>query len=106
MHARASPASRRDERRRLWLPGEALVELEGRCRLCEEACPQRVICFNPEFDARDLMRLEARAITDIRLHPCEICGETLPARVGRFCITCQRRGRVESHVPKAVARVG
>ena len=28
-HARASPASRRDERRRLWLPGEALVELEG-----------------------------------------------------------------------------
>ena len=28
--ARASPASRRDERRRSWLPGDALVELEGR----------------------------------------------------------------------------
>ena len=76
------------------------------CRLCEEACPQRVISFDPEFDARDLMREEARAITDIRLHPCEICGETLPEREGRFCITCQRRGRVESHVPKAVARIG
>jgi len=28
--ARAKSASRRDKRRRSWLPGEALVELEGR----------------------------------------------------------------------------
>ena len=76
------------------------------CRLCEEGCPQQVISFDPEFDARDLLREEARAITDIRLHACEICGETLPEREGRFCITCQRRGRVESHVPGAVAGIG
>jgi len=76
------------------------------CRLCEEACPQQVISFDPEFDARDLVREGARAITDIRLHACEICGETLPEREGRFCITCQRRGRVESHVPRAVAGIG
>lgn len=76
------------------------------CRLCEEACPQQVISFEPEFDARDLLREEARTITGIRLHACEICGETLPEREGRFCITCQRRGRVENHVPGAAARIG
>jgi len=76
------------------------------CRLCEEACPQHVISFDAELDARDLVRDEARAITDIALHACEICGETLPEREGRFCLTCQRRGRVESHVPKAVAGIG
>jgi Fe-S-cluster-containing hydrogenase component 2 len=74
------------------------------CRLCEEACPQRVISFDPEFDARNLVREEARAITDIRLHACEICGETLPEREDRFCITCHRRGRVENRVPGAAAR--
>jgi len=73
------------------------------CGLCEDACPQQVISFEREFDARDLMREEARAITSIRLHACEICGETLPEREGRFCITCQRRGRVESHISGAVA---
>jgi ferredoxin len=76
------------------------------CRLCEEACPQHVISFDAELDARDLVRDEARAITDIALHACEICGETLPEREGRFCLTCQRRGRVESHVSKAVAGIG
>lgn len=76
------------------------------CRLCEKACPQQVISFESEFDARDLVREEARAITAIGLHPCEICGETLPEREGRFCITCQRRGRVENHVPGAVAAIG
>jgi ferredoxin len=74
------------------------------CRMCEEACPQRVISFDPEFDARNLVREEARAITDIRLHACEICGETLPEREDRFCITCHRRGRVENRVPGAAAR--
>lgn len=76
------------------------------CRLCEEACPQQVISFEPEFNAHDLVREEARAITCIRLHACEICGETLPEREGRFCITCQRRGRVENHVPGAAAGIG
>lgn len=75
------------------------------CRLCQEACPQQVVSFEPEFDARDLVREEARPITDIRLHGCEICGETLPEREGRFCITCQRRGRVENHFPGAVGAV-
>lgn len=74
------------------------------CRLCQEACPQQVISFDPVLDARDLLRDEARPITDIRLHGCEICGETLPEREGRFCLTCQRRGRVENQVPGA-ARV-
>jgi len=73
------------------------------CRLCEEACPQHVISFESEFDARELARDEPRAITDIRLHGCEICGEILPEREGRYCITCQRRGRVENHVPGTVA---
>lgn len=76
------------------------------CRLCEEACPQQVISFEPEFDVRDLMRRESRAITDIRLHACVFCGDMLPEREGRFCITCQRRGRVESHVPGAAAGIG
>jgi len=75
------------------------------CRLCQEACPQQVISFEPDFDARDLVREEARPITGIRLHGCEICGETLPEREGRFCITCQRRGRVENHFPGAVGAV-
>jgi ferredoxin/coenzyme F420-reducing hydrogenase delta subunit len=66
------------------------------CRSCEEACAQQVIGFDPEFDARDLVRGEPRAITDIRLHSCEICGEMLPEREGWFCITCRRRGRVEN----------
>lgn len=73
------------------------------CRLCQEACPQRVISFEPEFDARDLVQEEARAITGIRLHACEICGDMLPEGEGRFCITCQRRCRVESHIPGAPA---
>jgi ferredoxin len=71
------------------------------CRLCEEACPQQVISFEPEFDARDLTRDEARTITDIGLHPCQVCGEMLPEREGRYCVTCQRRGRVQNHVPNA-----
>lgn len=73
------------------------------CGLCEEACPQRVISFDREFDARELLRDEARPITDIRLHACEICGETLPEREGRFCVTCQRRGRVETLAPERAA---
>jgi ferredoxin len=73
------------------------------CRLCEEACPQQVISFDPDFDARDLVRDEARAITDIRLHACESCGETLPEREGRFCLTCQRRGKVDSYIPRTLA---
>jgi len=73
------------------------------CRLCQEACPQQVISFEPHFDARDLLRDEPRPITRIRLHGCEICGETLPEREGRYCITCQRRGRTETHAPGAAA---
>jgi ferredoxin len=73
------------------------------CRLCEGTCPQHVISFEPDLDARDLVREEARAITSIPLHACEICGEVLPEREGRFCLTCQRRGRVESHVSGTVA---
>lgn len=69
------------------------------CGLCQEACPQQVISFEPEFDVRDLMREEPQAITDIRLHACAICGEMLAEREGRFCITCQRRGLVESRTP-------
>jgi ferredoxin len=75
------------------------------CGLCEEACPQHVIGFEPEFDARELVHDEAHAITDIRLHGCEICGEALPEREGRFCVTCHRRGRVENYVPGAAIRL-
>lgn len=75
------------------------------CRLCLEACPQQVIGFDAEFDARDLVRQEARPITGIRLHACEICGDTLPEHQGRFCVTCQRRGRVENHVPGAIGAI-
>jgi len=73
------------------------------CRLCQEACPRQVISFDPECDARELVKNEARFITSIRLQECEICGDALPEREGRFCVTCQRRGRVESHVPGAPA---
>lgn len=75
------------------------------CRLCQEACPQQVISFDPELDARELLRDGARPITHIRLHGCEICGETLPESEGRFCITCQRRGRVENHVPGPIGAI-
>jgi ferredoxin len=71
------------------------------CRLCAEACPQRAITFDRKLDARDLLQEEPRAITGIRLHACEICGETLPEREGRFCITCRRRGRAEGVVSGA-----
>jgi len=73
------------------------------CRLCQEACPRGVISFEPECMFRELVRDETRPITSIRLHKCEICGETLPEGEGKYCISCQRRGRVEGHIPSASA---
>ena len=65
------------------------------CRLCQEACPRGAISFEPESMVRELVRDETRPITCIRLHKCEICGETLPEAEGKYCISCQRRGKVE-----------
>ena len=50
---RARPASHKDERRRFWLPAEALVELVGRdCR--ERRIGGRDLC--PLMQASNLMR--------------------------------------------------
>jgi formate hydrogenlyase subunit 6/NADH:ubiquinone oxidoreductase subunit I len=78
------------------------VALCVNCRLCQEACPEHAITFAPELDARDLVGKGSCAITDIRLHACAICGETLPERERGFCITCRRRGRAEGRVPGAM----
>ena len=69
------------------------------CGLCQEACPQQAISFAPELDAHELVREGSQAITNIRLHACEICGDMLAEREDRFCITCQRRGRVANRIP-------
>ena len=61
------------------------------CRLCEEACPQKVISFEQNFALIDVLKDEANAITRIKLNACMICGEVIPAREGEICATCDKR---------------
>jgi len=61
------------------------------CRLCEEACPQKVISFEQDFPLTDVLKDEANAITRIKLNACLICGEVNPAREGEICNTCDKR---------------
>jgi ferredoxin len=61
------------------------------CRLCEEACPQKVISFEQDFLLTDVLKNEANAITRINLNACMICGEVIPAREGEICTTCDKR---------------
>ena len=61
------------------------------CRLCEEACPQKVISFEQDFSLTDVLKNEASAITRINLNACMICGEVIPAREGEICVTCDKR---------------
>lgn len=61
------------------------------CRLCEEACPQKVISFEQDFLLTDVLKDEANAITRIKLNACLICGEVNPAREGEICNTCDKR---------------
>lgn len=61
------------------------------CRLCEEACPQKVISFEQDFTLTDVLKDEANAITRIKLNACLICGEVIPAREGEICNTCDKR---------------
>ncbi len=67
------------------------ASLCNNCRLCEEACPEKVISLKQDVRLGDALKGEAEVVTRISLNSCLICGETIPAKEGRICITCQKR---------------
>jgi len=61
------------------------------CDLCQEACPERVISFEETYAATDLMNAQSYLVARIDMTSCAICGETIPARRGEICTTCEKR---------------
>lgn len=61
------------------------------CRLCEEACPEKVINFEEYLPLTEMLEDEAKAVTNIRLSACFVCGEVIPPKEGKLCTTCRKR---------------
>jgi len=61
------------------------------CSLCQEACPERVIDFEETYVATDLINEQTCVVARIDMTSCAICGETIPARSGEVCATCEKR---------------
>jgi ferredoxin len=61
------------------------------CDLCQEACPERVISFEETYAAIDHMNEQSYVVARIDMASCAICGETIPARRGEICTTCEKR---------------
>lgn len=61
------------------------------CRLCEEACPEKVISFEEYLPLNEMLDDEAKAVTRISLSACLVCGEAIPPKEGKLCITCRKR---------------
>jgi len=61
------------------------------CYLCQEACPERVISFEKAYAATDLNKAHTYVVARIDMTSCAICGETIPARRGVICTTCEKR---------------
>ena len=61
------------------------------CYLCQEACPERVISFEEAYVAADLIKEQTYVVARIDMTSCAICGETIPARRGEICTTCEKR---------------
>ena len=61
------------------------------CYLCQEACPERVISFEETYAATDLINAQSYLVARIDMTSCAICGETIPARRGEICTTCEKR---------------
>jgi len=61
------------------------------CYLCQEACPERVISFEEAYTATDLIKEQTYIVARIDMTSCAICGETIPARCGEVCTTCEKR---------------
>jgi ferredoxin len=61
------------------------------CSLCEEACPQQIISFEKACSIADIVEDSATVVARIDMLSCAICGDTIPAREGKICLTCQKR---------------
>ena len=68
------------------------------CSLCRDACAEDAIDFEAEFRIADILQEEAEVVATIRSGWCSICGDVIPAGMGKVCPTCERRHVSAAHL--------
>ena len=61
------------------------------CHLCSEACPQKVISFEEGDNIASIIDDTSAIVARIDLTSCAVCGETIPRKEGKVCMTCRKR---------------
>jgi ferredoxin len=61
------------------------------CSLCREACLNKAIEVEEDFDLADIFKGKEKIAAEITLTSCIICGEIIRAGSSKLCPTCQKR---------------
>jgi ferredoxin len=68
------------------------------CSLCRDACAEDAIAFEAEFWIADILQEDAEVVATIGSGWCTICGDVIPAGMGKVCPTCERRQVSAAHL--------
>ena len=68
------------------------------CSLCRDACAEDAIGFEAEVWIADILQEEAEVVATIKSGWCSICGDVIPAGMGKVCPTCERRQVSAAHL--------
>lgn len=61
------------------------------CDLCQEACREGAISFPEKLSIADFLNHEPEIAVSVTLGSCTVCGDSIPAKYGTTCPTCERR---------------
>jgi ferredoxin len=61
------------------------------CSLCREACLNKAIDVEEDFNLADMLKDKEKIVAEISLTSCAFCGEKIRAGTEKLCHTCQKR---------------